>query len=154
MSESMTPDAFREALFSHKHTLPQLRRKLERVPAGQRAATLLAVFTDPARPDAYGDQQVAGNLLVALTPEPHQPLEEILTAIAPTWNLSVEQLPFYLRDVYGRETVVEATQRLAGRFPPDSSEARALLTVSWWLSGKGMREAAEPDVASDRRPSS
>src|SRR5262245_43533029 len=146
----MTPEAFRDALFSHKHTLPQLRRKLERIPAGQPAATLLSVITDPTRPEAYRDQEVAGNLLVALTPEPRQPLEEILAAVAPTWNLSVEQLPFYLRDVFGREAVVEASQRLAGRFPPDSRQARALLTVSWWLSGKGIREAAEPGAAPDR----
>ena len=57
----------------------------------------------------------------------------------------MEQLPFYLRDVYGREAVVEASQRTgAGRFPPDSREAHGgFQTISWWLSGKGMRQAAE-----------
>lgn len=148
MPESITPEVFREALYSHKHTLPQLRRKAERVPAGQRAAALLAVFADPARPEsAYRDQAAAGDLLVALKPEPQRPLIEILRVAAPVWNVSVEQLPFYLREVFGREAVVEAAQRLAGEFPAGSREASALLTVSWWLSGKGNRQDAEPGAA-------
>ena len=138
MPERMSPEAFRDALCSHKHTLPQLRRKLERVPARQRAEALLPLFSDQTRPhSAYRDQEVAGRFLVALAPEPRRPLEEILRAVAPSWNVSVEQLPHYLSKVFGREAVVETAQRLAGGFTPESREARALITVVWWLSGKG-----------------
>ena len=138
MPERMSPEAFREALCSHKHTLPQLRPKLERVPARQRAEALLPVFSDRTRPDeAYRDQEVAGRFLVALAPEPRRPLEVILRSVAPSWNVSVEQLPNYLSGVFGRRAVVEAAQRLSGEFAPDSREAHALVTVIWWLSGKG-----------------
>jgi hypothetical protein len=136
MAESHSPEAFREALYSHKHTVLQLRRKLERLPVSQRSEALLAVFADQTRTEtAYLDQETAGKLLLSLVPEPRQSLEEILRSAAGNWNLSVEQLPFYLRDVFGRSAVAEAAQRLAQTYPPESREARALLTICWWLRG-------------------
>lgn len=42
------------------------------------------------------------------------------------WNLRVEQLPFYPRDVFGREAVVETARLLAGEFPADSREGGAM----------------------------
>ena len=76
MPENPMPESFRKALFSHKHTLVQLRRKLVRVPTSQRADALLAVFADRERTgSAYQDQEVAGRLLTSLKPELRQSLE-------------------------------------------------------------------------------
>jgi hypothetical protein len=50
--------------------------------------------------------------------------------------VSVEQLPFYLRDVFGGEAVIVAAERLAEQHSPESREARALKTMAWWLGGK------------------
>lgn len=84
MAASMTPEELREALYSHKHTPTQLRRKAERVPAGQRAAALLAVFADPARPEsAYRDQAAAGDLLVALKPKSWRTRPGLAASIQP-----------------------------------------------------------------------
>jgi hypothetical protein len=126
MPESYTPESFREALYSHKHTLLQPRRKLERLPATQRAESLLAVFADQARVEtAYRDQQTAGTLLLSLVPEPHQSLEEILRSAAAYWNLSVEQLPFYLREVFGGAAVSDAERFHFPTAGPHGHSARA-----------------------------
>jgi hypothetical protein len=71
-----------------------------------------------------------------LLPQPRQSLDEILTATAASWNVSVEQFPFFLRDAFGREAVIEAAERLTKQHHPESREARALETVVWWLRGK------------------
>jgi hypothetical protein len=132
-----TPEQFLERLYSHKHSLHQLRMMVQRLPEAQRAEALLGVFSDPDRAsDSYGAQEVAGDLLVSLRPQPRQPLDAILSTTAAVWNVSVEELPFYLRDVFGREAVIEAAERLAERYSPESREARALGTMVWWLKGK------------------
>lgn len=137
MPDSHTPEEFRERLYSRKHTVHQLRMKLQQLPSGQRADALLGVLTDQSRPEtAFGDQEIAGQLLVAVHPECARPLDDILRSTVSTWNVSVEQLPFYLRDVFGRDEVVEAATRLASEYPAESREARALGTVRWWVTGK------------------
>lgn len=137
MPDSHTPKEFRERLYSRKHTLNQLRMKLQQLPAAQRAEALLGVFADESRSEtAFGDQEVAGQLLVAVRPECARSLDEVLRSTASTWNVSVEELPFYLRDVFGRDEVVEAATRLASDYPAESREARALGTVRWWLTSK------------------
>jgi hypothetical protein len=134
-----TPEQFRERLYSNKHSLHQLRMMVQQLPPAQRAEALLGVFSDLGRaPDSYGPQNVAGDLLVSLQPRPRQSLDEILNATAAVWNVSVEQLPFYLRDVFGGAAVIEAAERLAGQHSPESREARALGTMVWWLRGKGL----------------
>jgi hypothetical protein len=111
--------------------------KLQQLPSEQRAEALLGVFTDQSRAEtAFGDQEIAGQLLVAVRPECSRPLDDILRSTVSTWNVSVEQLPFYLRDTFGRDEVVEAAARLASEYQAESREARALSTVRWWVTGK------------------
>jgi hypothetical protein len=137
LPEVHTPKEFQEQLYSRKHTIHQLRMKLQQMPTARRAEALLSVFTDHSRPEtAFGDQEIAGRLLVAVRPQCAQPLDEILRSTASTWNVSVEQLPFYLKDVFGRDEVVAAATRLATEYPAESRESRALATVKWWLTGK------------------
>ena len=71
-----------------------------------------------------------------LRPSPHQPLDEIIRAVLPTWNVSVEQLPFFLADTFSADEVARATSRLKGDYPADSREQKALDTIRWWISGK------------------
>jgi len=137
MSALHTLNEFRESLYSRKHTLHQLRMKLQQLPRELRAEALLGVFADASRPEtAFGDQEIAGQLLVSLHPECVRPLDDILRSTASTWNVSVEQLAIYVRDVFGREEVVEASTRLAADYPLESREARALATFQWWLTAK------------------
>jgi hypothetical protein len=134
---SVTPAEFVDCLNSRKHTFHQLRMKLQQLPKLQRADTLLGIFADSSNPEwAFTNQEIAGRLLRDICPPCVRPLNDVLQSIASTWNVSVEQLPFYLRDVFGSEAVVEAADKLAGEYPKNSRESRALETVKWWLKGK------------------
>src|SRR5687767_4983603 len=109
--------------------------KLQQLPELQRAEAIFGVFSDQSRPEtAFDDQEIAGALLISLCPKCRQSLDEILRSTAGGWNVSVEQLPFYLRDVFGRDAVVEAATRLGREYPEESREARALGTIRWWLT--------------------
>ncbi|WP_068266585.1 hypothetical protein [Rubripirellula obstinata] len=128
----LTPDQqqFVESLRSHKRTLHELRMQAQSLPRSLRAGALLHVFVDS---NDYGDQQTAGRLLVDLQPTCPHPLEDVLDAIAPTWNVSVEELPFYLSDVFGPKLVADTALTLASRFDESDRRNRALGTVAWWL---------------------
>ena len=102
-----TPEQFRERLYSHKHSLDQLRMMVQRLPPAQQAEALLGVFSDLGRaPDSYGAQNVAGDLLVSLQPRPRHSLDEILNATAAVWNVSVDVLSRPTRRARGATPVV------------------------------------------------
>jgi hypothetical protein len=89
-------EEFRKQIRSRKHTLHQLRLKLQALDRNERFDALLSVITNDVDFDKYADQEVAGRLLVDVMPECYQSLEAILEGIAKTWNASVEQWPIYL----------------------------------------------------------
>jgi hypothetical protein len=126
---------FREQLRSRKHTLHQLRMKLQSLPANDRFDSLLGLFTETCGADTYTDQEVAGRLLVDVMPECHRSLDDVLKSVSSTWNVSVEQLPYYLAEKFGRETVIDAATTMAKNLPSESRESRALDTITWWLRG-------------------
>ena len=122
--------AFIAALRSKKHSPIQLDRKFVKLPEAKQFHTLLRVFTES---NHYGDQQVAGRLLVENMPKCDESLAEILKSTAPTWNLSVEELPSYLSDNFGAQTVIECAIMLAEKHDEDTYERKALETIAWWL---------------------
>jgi hypothetical protein len=133
---TMTQDEFISAIHSRKHTLPQLRRKLEALPASERFSVLIRIFADASRPkDSFGDQEYAGRLLVDLRPSPRQSLDEIIRMVLPTWNVSVEQLPKFLADTFGTDELTRISSRLMSDYPTDSREHRSLDTMRWWVRG-------------------
>ena len=144
MTSPRSVDEFREQLYSRKHTLHQLRVKLQALPEDRRWTALFSVFVDPGRPEAdFADQESAGRLLIEIEPKCTDTLDDVLRAIAPRWNVSVEQLPLYLSRVFGREVVKETATRLRSSFTEGSPEALALKTVCWWLSGRLPSRASE-----------
>lgn len=122
--------AFVAALRSKKHTPVQLQQKFNSVPDAEKFHAILSVFTES---NVYADQQSAGKLLVDYKPQCDDSLTEILTSIAPTWNLSVEELPFYLSDVFGAQVVATSAIMLSEEMAENSTERKALETVAWWL---------------------
>jgi hypothetical protein len=79
---------------------------------------------------------MAGRLLVDVCPPCYRSLDDILRSVVSIWNASVEQLPYYLREMFGSETVVKVADRLAVEYPKGSRESRALDTIKWWLRAK------------------
>ena len=125
--------AFLAALRSNKHTPIQLDRNFGKLPDADRFRTLLHVFTES---NHYGHQQTAGKLLVDNIPQCDDSLVEILVSTAPTWNLSVEELPFYLADIFGAQAVVDCAIMLSEKYEENTIERKALETVVWWLRSR------------------
>ncbi|MES2569850.1 MAG: hypothetical protein V4710_07310 [Verrucomicrobiota bacterium] len=50
------------------------------------------------------------------------------------WDLSTEELPFYLSDACGRTNLNHAVEKLLGSVEAGSDTARKLNTIQFWLS--------------------
>ena len=90
----------------------QLVRVMDELPPYSRLAPLLELFSDPP-PNAYLAQEYAGQLLIRFKPPCPGPIDLILRRVLPRWDRSVEQLPLYLREVFGPEVVITCLDRLA-----------------------------------------
>ncbi len=101
---------------------------------------LFGVFTEPSEPvQHYHNQEVCGRYLCALRPPCHLPLKVALRDSLPRWNLSVEQLPWYLWQVFGREAVLQALQEIEAEDSLSEAHRTGITTCRYWLrADKGM----------------
>ncbi|RYY86590.1 MAG: hypothetical protein EOO15_14095 [Chitinophagaceae bacterium] len=107
--------------------------RLKNLPSEDVLTGLMTVFTEGAPPPAgSAAQELAGKLLIALAPSGDLNLESLLRKVLPRYELSVEQLPYHLANLIGKDKVYAATQTLeAERLT--STEHRALKTLQFWL---------------------
>jgi hypothetical protein len=95
-------------------------------------AALIGVFGSVDRPQSrYLDQEYAGKLLLALKPPCSSDVAATIKQILPTWDYSIEQLPWYFEAVVGREVVLRALDTL--RQCSSEEEQRAIETFRYWL---------------------
>jgi len=95
-------------------------------------AALIGVFGGVDRPQSrYLDQEYAGKLLLALKPPCSSDVAATIKQILPTWDYSIEQLPWYFEAVVGREVVLRALDTL--RQCSSEEEQRAIETFRYWL---------------------
>jgi hypothetical protein len=135
MTKACAPEAFLEKFFDVRSTFEKLKALFQTVPVELRAGALLEVFADQSRPDdAFHNQTRAGQLLIECLPPCGASLHDVLTKIAPSWNASVEELPFYLDRVFGRAHVVATARKLAQEMGAKSRERAALETIVYWLT--------------------
>ena len=106
-----------------------LARMIGQLPPEERLAPLLGVFVNPP-PDAYPSQEYAGQLLMQLKPQCPHPVDATLRQVLPRWNRSVEQLPLYLREVFGLDAVLGSLDRLAD----EGVDPHRLDTLRHWLN--------------------
>jgi hypothetical protein len=93
---------------------------------------LYSAFTVPRTETRHSRQELAGSLLLRLRPPcPLSPQEVICTALS-GWEVSVEELPWYLALVCGEEAVWEAIQALDAE-PLDDRQRHVLHTFRYWL---------------------
>jgi hypothetical protein len=113
--------------------LEHLTARLRTVDEGSVAQGLLSVFTDgPVPPDGSAAQELAGRLLDALRPKTDIDLAQFLPAVLGRYELSVEQLPHYLRWLAGVERLLAELDRLE-RSELSAQERRTLQTLRFWL---------------------
>jgi hypothetical protein len=82
------------------------------------------------RPNSfYQDQEFAGRVLTTIKPKSERDLKEVLERTLPTWNKSIEQLPFWFRDNYGLEKVRDTFN--SNTWPDHEKEQ--VETMRFWL---------------------
>jgi hypothetical protein len=107
--------------------------RLGQVAEANVAEGLLCVFTHGAAPpQGSAAQELAGQLLAALNPKAESDLRQVLRAALSRYELSVEQLPQYLRSVFGLKQVLFELEQLDHE-PLSDLERRALQTMQFWL---------------------
>jgi len=98
---------------------------------------LFGVFTDESRPDSrYDDQDLAGKVLLELKPECHLPLPDVIARSLPLWDNSVEELPYYLAEVFGKDAVLKTLAELESSEDLSAELVEKMETYRFWLKGK------------------
>ncbi|SEO92679.1 hypothetical protein SAMN05444671_4000 [Flavobacterium sp. CF108] len=97
---------------------------------------IIQVFEDENRVDSvYTDQKYAGIILKKLNPKTEESAASILSRTLKNWNKSVEELPFWMKDNYGIESVKQVFSELE-KTNLTSLESEKLKTMKRFLGIK------------------
>jgi hypothetical protein len=108
----------------------QLIQILRKVDSELIVEGIIRVFENRSRSETlYKDQEFAGKVLESINPKTYKQLEEVLPRVLLNWDKSVEQLPFWLKENYGIETLKESFAILELTL----KENEQLKTMKWWL---------------------
>jgi hypothetical protein len=111
--------------------LEHLELLLSRLPSDQCFAVLAEPFAKDAPQRVAGDaQEYAGRLLLRLKPAPPHDATTTIRLLLSNWDVSVEQVPWYLEATIGRDALLERLSEMQRRseLTEDRSE-----TVRFWL---------------------
>jgi hypothetical protein len=61
-------------------------------------------------------------------------LTSSLPELIVNWDVSIEELPWYLSDACGKENVDNAVEQIRGSAMTGSDTAKKLDTIQWWMS--------------------
>ena len=125
----------------------QLASRIGKAAPQEVAQGLLEVFTAGAVPPSGSPaQELAGLLLVELSPRAEFELAPVLRASLARYELSVEQFPQYLGSLFGASQVLRVLQQLEAE-PLSEQERRSLGTLRFWLDGNTAEQSSAPPVA-------
>ena len=95
---------------------------------------LFAAIVDESDPlKAAERQQLAGRLLLMLEPPCPHPAKNVIRLLITTWDVSVEEIPWYLSNVLGKDMVLDAVSELL-REPLNDVERKKVETVRYWVT--------------------
>lgn len=80
-------------------------------------------------------QEFAGQLLSELNPKVFVNLEKVIAGALHAWDVSVQEFPLYLRDLYGIDRVLTAISEIEHQNLSEI-ERKNLQTFKWWLGAK------------------
>ncbi len=129
-----TPEEIRAKIYSKNWRRRELAILQERFGDEALFQALYLVFCDsnpPGHPLEH--QSTAGDFLVDLNPSCPISAVEFLRTTLPNWNRSVEQLPFYIENQFGREATIEAIESLEADPEISESLSTKLSTCRYWL---------------------
>lgn len=118
---------------SNPQQLEYLLNVVARMPADKCVPALLSIFAEGDGSEAYYEQQqLAGSLLMGSSHKCPISPRDVLSLVLGHWNLSIEELPYFLERSFGRNAVQEAVSHLKSE-PQTAAALRQLDTISWWL---------------------
>lgn len=112
-----------------------LRLRLMKNSADELGYGLLDLFfTAPGDHRNIERQELAGRLLLELSPQFEFDLKTTLRMVLPNYELSVEQLPQYLVGIFGKDEVTHVLQNMQGE-TRDEQYLRNIQTMHFWIRG-------------------
>lgn len=120
-----------ESLQDHDDVVARVGEKLRNLPEEQQFGIL---FPIAIKSQNRGDFPVldAALLLERLSPKCPVSCEDAVRALLPEWDISIEQVPFYLAAHFGSARVRQAIACLGPEVTEKSQKVR-LDTVSYWV---------------------
>jgi hypothetical protein len=116
--------------------LGHLLQEVKFIPAEVLYEAFFGVFLDPSRPDSrFEDQEAAGGMLWKLKPHCHIDLPQAIMAVLPTYDLSIEELPWYYAEIFGKEIVYSTAKTLLSQ-EHNKQGQETLKTFLFWLGAK------------------
>ena len=101
---------------------------------------------DQAELDKFGalanrwwDPQGPQKALHALNPPCRLPIDDAVASLLPSWDISIEEVPWYLAKQFGRDEVLASVERLRSR-QSDQTALTRLRTIEYWsgYTGRGI----------------
>jgi hypothetical protein len=132
----MTQQEFISALVGpsadeHELVFRQVRERLRRLTDEQQFRIL---FSIAVKSQLTGNFPVCDAAIILRELSPDCPLscEDAVRGLLPDWDISIEEVPFYLAARFGSHRVRQAVQ-LVGQDATSSSDKQMLSTVLYWL---------------------
>ncbi|HYE18252.1 MAG TPA: hypothetical protein VEA69_07395 [Tepidisphaeraceae bacterium] len=85
--------------------------------------------------ESSGPVAMSAYALHALNPPCGLPIDDAVASLLPSWDVSIEEVPWYLAKQFGRDAVLAAVGRLRARQGDDAAMAR-LRTIEYWVGGR------------------
>lgn len=105
-------------------------------PQKERYFGLMGVFNIETYEDRLLVQTFTGRLLLKIKPKPAESCEAALFRLLPSWDVSAEEVIFYIREQFGKAEVTKAVLNLKNK-QLSEPEIAQLNSVIYWL---GCRE--------------
>lgn len=81
-------------------------------PKRERYKGLMGVFAVEMREERLKVQTFTGRILLKINPKPSERCEEAVFRLLPNWDISAEEVVFYLRQQFGKENMLTAINNL------------------------------------------
>ena len=123
----------------HGGSNPQQRKylldHLSKLPAEVVVTALLSIFArpeDPELPEIFAQQSLAGFLLWHGKHPCPVPLSDAIVGLLDGWNLSIEEVPWYLSREFGAVRVLACIDSLLAQHQ-SAHHQRVLQTLRYWV---------------------
>lgn len=117
----------------HPQQYSQIASVLRKLDSAEVFEILYTVLTNVDRPTTrFEDQEFAGRLLLDLQPTCTLELTEAIQGLLKGYNFSIEELPWYFAQQYGKQVVLEILEKLRTELTCEQQQ-QSIKTWEWWL---------------------